>query len=77
MGVKKSFYDNLCKNGGFVSFFLMIYFNFLDFWLNYCDYCKIVVIDGQIGYVGGFNVGDQYLGWLKKFGLWCDIYLRI
>ena len=23
---------------------------------------KIVVIDGQIGYVGGFNVGDEYLG---------------
>jgi phosphatidylserine/phosphatidylglycerophosphate/cardiolipin synthase-like enzyme len=28
---------------------------------------KIIVIDGQIGYIGGFNVGDDYLG-LGKLG---------
>lgn len=77
MGVKKSFYDNLRKNGGFASPFLMTHSNFLDFRLNYRDHRKIVVIDGQIGYVGGFNVGDQYLGRLKKFGPWRDTHLRI
>lgn len=77
MGVQKSFYDNLRKNGGFASPFLMTHSNFLDFRLNYRDHRKIVVIDGQIGYVGGFNVGDQYLGRLKKFGPWRDTHLRI
>ena len=77
MGVKKSFYDNLRKNGGFARPFLMTHSNFLDFRLNYRDHRKIVVIDGQIGYVGGFNVGDQYLGRLKKFGPWRDTHLRI
>ena len=77
MGVKKSFYDNLRKNGGFASPFLMTHSNFLDFRLNYRNHRKIVVIDGQIGYVGGFNVGDQYLGRLKKFGPWRDTHLRI
>lgn len=38
---------------------------------------KIVVIDGTIGYVGGFNVGDEYIGKSKKFGYWRDTHLRI
>lgn len=29
---------------------------------NYRNHRKIVVIDGGIGYTGGFNVGDEYLG---------------
>ncbi len=45
--------------------------------LNYRDHRKIVVIDGMIGYVGGFNIGDQYLGRVKKFGHWRDTHLRI
>src|SRR5699024_1682499 len=45
--------------------------------LNYRDHRKIVVIDGVIGYIGGFNIGDQYLGRLEKFGYWRDTHLRI
>ena len=36
-----------------------------------------MVIDGKIGYIGGFNVGDQYLGKSKYFGYWRDTHLRI
>ena len=35
------------------------------------------MIDGRIGYIGGFNVGDEYLGLSKKFGYWRDTHLRI
>lgn len=45
--------------------------------LNYRDHRKIVVVDGLIGYIGGFNIGDQYLGRLEKFGYWRDTHLRI
>ncbi len=38
---------------------------------------KIVVIDGKVGYIGGFNVADQYAGTTKKFGYWRDTHLRI
>ena len=38
---------------------------------------KLVVIDGTIGYIGGFNVGDEYLGENPKFGYWRDTHLRI
>ena len=35
------------------------------------------MIDGEIGYVGGFNVGDEYLGLSKKFGYWRDTHVRL
>ncbi|KAF1301491.1 cardiolipin synthase [Enterococcus saccharolyticus] len=45
--------------------------------LNYHLHRKIVVIDGKIGWTGGFNVGDQYLEVTKKFGYWRDTHARI
>lgn len=77
MGVWPSFYDHLREAGGYAAPFLMAHSNFFDFRINYRDHRKIVVIDGEIGYVGGFNVGDQYLGRLPKFGFWRDTHLRI
>jgi cardiolipin synthase len=34
-------------------------------------------MDGKIGYIGGFNIGDEYLGLVKKFGYWRDTHLKI
>lgn len=45
--------------------------------INYRNHRKIAIIDGQTGYVGGFNIGDEYLGLNKKFGYWRDNHLRI
>ncbi len=45
--------------------------------LNFRNHRKLVNIDGVCGYVGGFNVGDEYLGKKKKFGYWRDTHLRI
>lgn len=45
--------------------------------INYRNHRKIVVIDYKIGYVGGLNVGDEYVGRDKKFGFWRDNHLRI
>ena len=45
--------------------------------LNYHLHRKIVVIDHQVGYIGGFNIGDQYLGLSPKFGYWRDTHLRV
>lgn len=76
-GVKPSFYNQLRANGGHAAQFLMTRSNLFDFRINYRDHRKIVTIDGKIGYVGGFNVGDQYLGRVKKFGYWRDTHLRL
>lgn len=77
MGVRQSFYDGLRERGGHATQFLLTHNNLFDFRLNYRDHRKIVVLDGKIGYVGGFNIGDQYLGRLPKFGPWRDTHLRI
>lgn len=45
--------------------------------LNYHLHRKIVVVDGKIGYIGGFNIGDQYVGKMAKFGYWRDTHLRV
>ncbi len=45
--------------------------------LNYRNHRKIVVIDGKVSYVGGFNVGREYLGLDQRFGYWRDTHLRI
>lgn len=45
--------------------------------MNYRNHRKIVVIDYEIGYVGGLNVGDEYVGKARRFGFWRDTHLRI
>ncbi len=45
--------------------------------INYRNHRKIVVIDNKVAYVGGFNVGKEYIGLDKKFGYWRDTHLRI
>lgn len=45
--------------------------------LNYHLHRKLVIIDGNLGYIGGFNIGDQYLGESEKFGYWRDTHLRV
>ena len=45
--------------------------------LNHRDHRKIVVVDGRIGFVGGLNVGDMYLGGDPRMGRWRDTHLRL
>ena len=40
--------------------------------INYRNHRKLVIIDGEEGFIGGFNVGREYLGLDKKFGYWRD-----
>ena len=45
--------------------------------VNYRNHRKIVIIDGRVGYVGGFNVGKEYISKDPKFGYWRDTHLKI
>ena len=47
------------------------------FQLNFRNHRKIVVVDGNIAYVGGHNVGDEYLGKHPKFGPWRDTHVKM
>lgn len=47
------------------------------FQINFRNHRKIVVVDGQVGFIGGHNVGDEYLGRDAKFGRWRDTHIKI
>ena len=77
MGTSRKFFKHLIELGGQAYPFLGTHSALMDFRLNFRDHRKIVVIDGKVGYVGGFNVGDQYLGRKPKFGYWRDTHLKV
>nr|WP_281375563.1 cardiolipin synthase [Haloferula luteola] len=45
--------------------------------INFRNHRKIVVADGREAFVGGLNVGDEYLGRDQRFGHWRDTHLRL
>jgi len=45
--------------------------------INYRNHRKIVVIDGEHGYLGGFNVGEEYISKDPDVGFWRDTHVRI
>lgn len=47
------------------------------FQLNFRNHRKIVVVDGKTAWVGGHNVGDEYLGLDPEFSPWRDTHVRI
>lgn len=73
----KHFFDRLRTCGGEAEPFFGSRFFLINLRLNYRNHRKIVVIDGTVGYTGGFNVGDDYLGLYEDMGYWRDTHLRI
>lgn len=45
--------------------------------INYRNHRKIAIIDGEKGYIGGLNIGDEYLGKVKRYGHWRDSHISI
>ena len=76
MREKRAFFRRLEAAGGKVTVFYRPFIPYLNFRVNFRNHRKLVIIDGLIGYVGGFNVGDEYLG-EGHLGYWRDTHLRI
>ena len=68
--------EQLAAAGGKYAFFFRPKLRMVNLKLNYRNHRKLVTIDGRIGYIGGFNIGREYLGRKKKFGYWRDTHLR-
>ncbi|QHT64062.1 cardiolipin synthase [Paenibacillus lycopersici] len=75
--LKREFFQSLVQAGGEVTYFFPSKIPYLNIRVNYRNHRKLAIIDGQIGYIGGFNVGDEYMGRNKRFGFWRDTHLRI
>ena len=47
------------------------------FRINFRNHRKVVVVDGRLAFVGGLNVGDEYLGLHEKLKPWRDTHVAI
>lgn len=47
------------------------------FRINFRNHRKILVVDGEVGWVGGHNVGDEYLGKGRRFAWWRDTHVKM
>ena len=74
---RREFFNEMKSHGIEIVPFLPTKFPIIGGKLNYRNHRKIVVIDGRIGYTGGINIGDEYMGKNKKFGYWRDTHIRI
>ena len=49
----------------------------LNLFMNHRDHRKITVIDGKVGYTGGYNLANEYFGYTKPYGHWKDTGIRL
>ena len=49
----------------------------LNFFLNNRDHRKITVIDGKIGFTGGYNLANEYFNFTHPYGQWKDTGVRL
>ncbi|WP_010097669.1 cardiolipin synthase [Ornithinibacillus scapharcae] len=75
--LRPSYLRKLRKAGVELEAFFPSFIPKINFKINYRNHRKLAIIDGKVGYIGGFNIGDEYLGKSKKFGYWRDTHLRI
>ena len=64
-GIKASPFSGSSHGGGHI------------FRINFRNHRKIVVVDGHTAYVGGLNVGDEYMGRDPKFSPWRDTAVKL
>lgn len=73
---KNRFFRKMKKEGIEVYAFLKVVFPVLTSKVNYRNHRKVVVIDGEVGYMGGMNVADRYVKGVP-WGIWHDLHFRI
>ena len=76
MMVPRRFYRKLRANGIQVRGFSRIFLPILSRDYNSHNHRKVVVIDGNVGYMGGMNIAQRYAEGLK-WGIWRDTHIRI
>ncbi len=75
--LSRKFKNDLKAAGVEIHPFFPVIFPVITRELNYRNHRKILVIDGMIGFMGGLNIGDEYVGKNPTLGFWRDTHLRI
>ncbi|MDZ8051089.1 MAG: phospholipase D-like domain-containing protein [Aulosira sp. ZfuVER01] len=75
--LSRSYIQSLCKYGIQVSAFHTTRGKGNRFQLNFRNHRKILVVDGEIGFLGGLNIGDEYLGKNSHLSPWRDTHMKL
>ncbi|WP_318508926.1 cardiolipin synthase [Bacillus sp. T3] len=75
--LSRRFKKQIEQSGGIIEAFFPGKIPMINLRVNYRNHRKIAIIDSKIGYIGGFNIGNEYLGLNQRFGYWRDTHLRI
>jgi cardiolipin synthase A/B len=73
----RSFFTPLRQSGGRVHAFNASRGLRYRFQINFRNHRKIVIADGAVAFVGGHNVGTEYLGQAERFGRWRDTHVEL
>lgn len=76
-GITSNVLKNFKDAGGEYAFFFKPKIRHLFINFNYRNHRKMAIIDNEIGFIGGFNIAKEYLGYKRKFGYWRDTQLVI
>lgn len=74
--LKKKKIKELREAGIEIQSFLEVGLPYINSRVNYRNHRKIIVVDGLVGYTGGFNIADRYVDGLK-WGSWRDTHIRL
>lgn len=75
--VTKDMENEMARSGVSLGYSNKPNFPYFFYKLNERNHRKISVIDGKTGYIGGFNIGKEYLGQDPELGFWRDYHLKL
>jgi cardiolipin synthase len=75
--LRRRFLQPLIDAGGKTTAFLPVDPLRKRIQVNLRNHRKILIVDGKVGFTGGLNIGDEYLGKVPRYGFWRDTHLRL
>lgn len=75
--VSTHFWKELAGTGIEIAEFFPALFGRFHLRMNYRNHRKILIVDNEAAYVGGFNMGREYVDLDEHFGHWRDTHIRI
>ena len=75
--LKKKFIRSMSDVGIKIDCFMKVRFPMLTSRVNYRNHRKILVVDGDVAFVGGLNIADRYLEGVPGIGPWRDTHLKV
>lgn len=74
----RKYFKQILEHEGFeVRVFNQVHKYTGELYMNYRSHQKILVIDGEVGFTGGFNLADEYANLIERFGVWKDTGIRV